>query len=371
MENEIAPLPRVDLAEGSGGWLRKVCGTAGDGLSGWLGRLARSSRLRGEVTREAIHEEGEECRGLGAEADAGVGRTGHDLRQALGGDIQAHGPGGAELGFEDGGGGDGVEEYRRGGVVPGMGTPFGIEGLERRGEGGVRGEKLLPVSAVQGYLGGVEGKEANGDAGGEDDLGAGRVLQDIPLGGGRSGACVGGEVSLTDGAAHEDDASELAHGGRVAVDGGGDVEERTDGQQGESIAVLMDGGQQRGDGVGMAARRKVLGVGALGEEIGGGGGQPGIDRNVDDVRGGEEVIEEASAEIGVAEGGGDADDANLRAAQQKSDGEGIVDVVADIGVDPDQSGGRGQSVGRDGRGWLRGMGLSLGRGCMQKQAAKG
>ena len=141
-----------------------------------LGRLARSSCLRGEVTREAIHEQGEECRGLGAEADTGVGRTGHDLRQALGGDIQAHWPGGAELGFEDGGGGDGVEEYRRGGVVPGMGTPFGIEGLERRGEGGVRGEKLLPVSAVQGYLGGVEGKEADGDAGGEDDLGAGRVL---------------------------------------------------------------------------------------------------------------------------------------------------------------------------------------------------
>src|SRR5581483_3238099 len=43
--------------------------------------------------------------------------------------------------------------------------------------------------------------------------------------------------------------------------------------------------------------------------------------------------EQSSAQSGVAEGGGDAENLQLRAAECQCHGKGIVDVVANVGVD--------------------------------------
>ncbi len=92
--------------------------------------------------------------------------------------------------------------------------------------------------------------------------------------------------------------------------------------------------EEEGDGVGVGRLGKtvVLGVAALGEV---GLGRRGNASGNGDFRAasfGEEAVEELSASFGVAEGGGDAEDLEFGAAEGEGDGEGVVNVVADVGV---------------------------------------
>jgi len=69
-----------------------------------------------------------------------------------------------------------------------------------------------------------------------------------------SGAWVGRSdvtVAALEGAAHHNDALEFAEGGRVFVDGGADVHERTDGDQRDLAGVAADLLKQEGDGIWM------------------------------------------------------------------------------------------------------------------------
>ena len=67
---------------------------------------------------------------------------------------------------------------------------------------------------------------------------------------------------------------------------------------------------------------------------------------------GEIAIDQARSQLGVAEGGLDAEQAQFGTAQNKGQRKGVVDVVADIGVQNDQL---GRWMGLSG-GWTVGWG---------------
>jgi len=77
----------------------------------------------------------------------------------------------------------------------------------------------------------------------------------------------------------------------------------------------------------------VLGVPALRECALGGRGNTSSYRDFRAASFGKEAVEELGAGLGVTEGGSDAEDLEFGAAEGECDGEGVVDVVADVGVD--------------------------------------
>jgi len=184
-------------------------------------------------------------------------------------------------------------------------------------------------------LGGVERHEVDGDAGGEEFAQRGGVVADVPLGGGPGGFGVV-VVAMGDGAAHDDDALEEAEGCGVAVDGGADVHEWADGDEGDFVGVGAGGVEDEGcGGLGSVGLGVGLGVGGLGEGADGWGGDAGSYGDVGVAGVGEEVGDDVGAGDGVAEGGGDAEDLELRGMEGVGDGEGVVYVVTDVGVDED------------------------------------
>ena len=70
-------------------------------------------------------------------------------------------------------------------------------------------------------------------------------------------------------------------------------------------------------------------------------------RNVLAAHGGQVAIDQAGAQFRVAEGGRDADDLQFRALEGQGQREGVVDVVADVGVDDGEL-RRGPGLGRRG-----------------------
>ena len=293
---------------------------------------------------EAGEEEVEEDLAVGGEADVRVGGAGVFAGIALVVDAEADGGGGAEGWVEEGGDDEGVVED--GGLL----APLGVEEGEVVGEGGAVAEEGGAAEFVEGEAGGVEGVEGEGDAGGEELLGAGDAVADVPLGvwrrGWGGGVGEGWAVAAVDGAAHEDDLFEEAEGGGVAVDGGLDGGEGAEGDEGDLVGVGADGVEQEGDAVGVdGGGGDALGEGALGEGGGRGGGGAGGDEDVAVAGIGEEAGKEAGAEGGVAEGGGDAEEVELGGLEEEGDGEGVVDVVADVGVEEDELGGGGGHLG--------------------------
>ena len=244
--------------------------------------------------------------------------------------------GGAEGRVEKGGDDEWVEENR------GELTPLGVEQGEVVGERGAVGEEGCAAEFVKGELGGVERVDGEEDAAGEEFLCAGDAVADVPLGvgrGWRGGGRVGEgrAVAAADGAAHEDDLLEEFEGGGVAIDGGLDGGERAEGDEGDLVWMGFDGVEQEGDAVGTdAGSGETLGEGALGEGAGGGGGRAGGDGDGGVAGVGEQAGEQAGAEGGVAEGGGDAEEVELGGLQEECDGEGVVDVVTDVGVEEDE-----------------------------------
>jgi hypothetical protein len=95
-------------------------------------------------------------------------------------------------------------------------------------------------------------------------------------------------------------------------------------------------------------------VASLGEYAVGFGGRAGGDGDILAAAFPEHAVDDPGAGFGVAEGGGNAEDFEFGAAQGESDGEGVVDVVADVGIDDDffvrRRGLRGAGRGNDGKG---------------------
>src|SRR6266851_2674355 len=145
---------------------------------------------------EAGEEEAEESVGVGAETDLGVGRAGG---------IGWAGVGARKTLFVDA-------------------DVHGLDGAE----GGVDEEGALDLVELE--LGGVEGHDEEGDFGGEEFLGGGNVIEDVPFGlRGLWRAEAEVAVAAVNRATHENDALEFAEGGGVLVDGGANVHQGADG----------------------------------------------------------------------------------------------------------------------------------------------
>ena len=85
----------------------------------------------------------------------------------------------------------------------------------------------------------------------------------------------------------------------------------------------------------------AFGVAALGERAFGGRGRTGCHRDFRAAHFGKETINKLCASLGVSKRGGDAEDLQFRAAQSQSEGESVIEVVADVGVDDDFGSGGG------------------------------
>ena len=85
-------------------------------------------------------------------------------------------------------------------------------------------------------------------------------------------------------------------------------------------------------GRGEAAR---IGVGTLGEGSFGRRGPAYSHGDVTSTCFREKTVEQFGAFGGVSEGGGDAENLELRASQREAYGESVVNVVADVGIDDD------------------------------------
>ncbi len=86
-----------------------------------------------------------------------------------------HGLGEAQGGIDQEGDGHGVEEG--GGFL----APLMVEEGQGVGDGGALAEEEGALDFVELELGGVEGHDKEGDAGGEEFLGGGDVVEDVPF----------------------------------------------------------------------------------------------------------------------------------------------------------------------------------------------
>ncbi len=273
---------------------------------------------------------------MGVEADLGVGRVGGAGRAGVGAgktffvDADVHGLYRAEGGIDEEGDGHGVEEG--GGFL----APLVVEECEGVGDGSALAEEEGALDLVELELGGVQGHDEEGDAGTEEFLGGGNVIQDVPFRlRRRRWAEAEVAVAAVNRAAHENDALEFAEGGGILVDGGADVHQGADGDENDLAWVTADLVEEESCGVGVGGLGEVAGfrVAALGEVGFGRAGCAGGYGDFGAADFGEEAVEEFGAGFGVAEGGGDAEDLQFGAAEGEGDGEGVVDVVADVGVE--------------------------------------
>src|SRR5262249_20428411 len=225
---------------------------------------------------------------------------------------------------------DGIEQRGRR-LVPEL-----KEGAELVGERGTGAEDGLALLALQlDVRGSVERGDDERDAATEDGAGRLAMALDVPL---RLG---GGLAVVTDAdcSAHHDDALDpwLAVG--VFGEQFGDVGERPDGAERQLARVrlelrieeldgafldgpLAEGGAQAvlhlSAEVRRVARRRARG-----------------DGDVSAADGVQQAAEDEGARVRVAVNGGDAVQADLGTRQDERQGEGIVDVAADVGVEQD------------------------------------
>ncbi len=239
--------------------------------------LGGPSRLR---VNEAGEEKAEEGVGVGVETDLGVGDIRRVGKARFGEgktffvDADVHALDGAEAGIDKEGNGHGVKEGGR------FLAPLVIEQREGIGERGALAEEKGALDLVQLQLGGVERHDEERHSGSEELLCGGNVIQDVPFGlrgVGRRVAQIA--VAALDGAAHQKHALELAKGGRVLVDGGADIHQGADGDQGDLARVATNLLQDETDSVGMRWLRSVaaFGITALGERAFDGRGRTGCD----------------------------------------------------------------------------------------------
>lgn len=279
---------------------------------------------------------------MGFEAGFGVGCGADDAGEAFGIDVDIDGCGGAGVGVDGVGGGDGVEHG--GGVAVGGAGPFGGEDLNGVGEGGAEGGEQVALGLIEADLRGVERHHVDVDAGVEELLRGGGVHGDVVFGVRRSGGdeAVVLVITAIDRAAHQDDSFQLAEGRGVAVDGGADVGEGADSDEGKFAGVLFDLVEQQGDRVGVLVIDAFAGPGPLGERAGTGASLRDSGGYGDFFASGlaEQAVDHAAAHRSVAPGGGDTHDLDVGAGEEEAEGEDVVDIVADVGIEEDLVGWR-------------------------------
>ena len=137
-------------------------------------------------------------------------------------------------------------------------APLVVERGERVRERGSLLEEECALVFVEFQLGGVERHHVDRDAAGEEFLRGGDVAVDVVFG---LRAVIGRvalvAVAFADGAAHDDDAIEFFECGGVAVDGGADVGERADGDEGDVAGIFFDLVEEEVDGLRMRFLRDV------------------------------------------------------------------------------------------------------------------
>ncbi len=282
------------------------------------------------LVEEAAHEELHEGVGVAAEADLGVGGAGGFAGEAFGVNGELERGYGADGGIDGHGYGDYVVE---GGVEGVAGGPEVVELGEGVGEVGVGVEEEVAAGLVELDLGGVERRDEERDAGGEEGLGGGDVHLDVVFGfGAVAGVVAEVVVAAADRAAHDDDALEQPEGGGVLLDDGSDVGEGAESDEGDLVGVLLYLVEQEGDCVGV---RLVGDAGPLCLRRGAGAADAGGDGDFGSAGFAEETVDEAGFGGGVAPGGGDAEDLELGAGEGEAEGEGVVYVVGYVGVDED------------------------------------
>src|SRR5204862_492395 len=170
-----------------------------------LENLPSNSYAQGLRGGEAGKEEAEEGVWVGVEADLRVGRiwgvrgtrVGPSETFVVNADV--HGLDGAEGRIDEEGNGHGVE--KRGRLL----APLVIKEREGVGQRGCLAEEEGALDLVELELGGVEGHDEEGHTRGEEFLGGGNVIEDVPLRlrwRGRAEAKVA--IAALDGAAHHD-----------------------------------------------------------------------------------------------------------------------------------------------------------------------
>jgi len=125
------------------------------------------------------------------------------------------------------------------------------------------------------------------------------------------------------------------------IDGGADVGERSDGYEGYLARLLANASQQKIDGLSMSLyRRGVLRPARLGKgRLASSGNSLGYGKALM-LRFREKAIHEPRAKMSVAPGGGDPSDSDFWAGERQRQSKGVVDVIADIGIEDDPGFGR-------------------------------
>src|ERR1035437_3954423 len=202
------------------------------------------------------------------QADLSIGGPIHRPGKALVVYFKAHGRSRAEVGTQGIGDGHRVKERGRGRMTVRAGHPLVVEQGQLVGERGAVGKNRLPGRRLEVDLRRVEGHHEDRHAAGQQRSGACRVAVDVPLGVGRPprpGFAV--VVAPVDAAAHQHHPLELAEGGRVALDGRLNVEQRADGDERDLARMGANLAQQELDRIGVFPLRLLAGVGSLGEDI--------------------------------------------------------------------------------------------------------
>ena len=133
----------------------------------------------------------------------------------------------------------------------------------------------------------------------------------------------------------------------VAVDGGADVRQRPDGNERDLAGMLANLAEQEFDGGRMRFRRACLSPARLRKRRFALCRNPFRDGNVRVAGFREQAIRQTGAQVGISPSRRDSDNFELGTGKRKTDGERVVDIVADVGIDDDfdfrgGAGGRGR-----------------------------
>src|SRR5260370_17285189 len=181
---------------------------------------------RALLAGEADEEEAEEGVGIGVEAGLGVWRIGGAgwagvwASRTLFVDSDVHRLDGTKARIHEEGDSHGIEKSGR------FLAPLVVEKSEGVGERCALAEEESALDFVHFQLRRVQGHDEEGHSGGEELLGGWNVIEDVPFGF-RALSRTEPEIPLAalDTAPHDDDALEIAEGGRIFVDSGADVHE--------------------------------------------------------------------------------------------------------------------------------------------------
>ncbi len=194
----------------------------------------------------------------------------------------------------------------------------------------------FPLGVFEMDLGRVERHHEDRYSRGKKRLRPGWIAIDIPLRIGWTALAIGSVVPTIDTAAHQHNALELGEGCRILLDGLFHIAERADGDEGDCAGMLTNLVEQEAHAGGMNGFRPTGSVDLLREDVGVRSRHAGGDGDVFAANGVQVAIDEAGTQLGISKCGGDAEQFEFGAAQGQCEGERVVDIVADVGIEDRQ-----------------------------------